>query len=1167
MNAPTGNSQSRLETAPSRSQQSLEFPDSNITVDDEFAAIWATAEVIGALSSDDYRWSFTSVLLALLYSEQDISRWFLGYAQAANIHLSEICRKRGFAPQELPLMREEFDRGGAFLKKSAFTSSVLHVFQGAADLCKSAGTQPQSFMGARHLLGAFIYRLPSGHLDELRQWGFVPSHWSENFVQFVSSRMPQESLWAALHEQHFRGSAPVSQASDAPQVQALLFQVIAPEGPAEFPVSGGVHHILSFADLHKKSDRLTSEALLFAAVEVGRTDSSDATLRFLSNSVIASTGAQYQGIASTYFDPLRRSATPNSQPIQCTSNVTSILREAQRVASLVAPAAPNSPQPIDFRHLVAALLTTSTMVTTVLASLGVEIETLKTQLLTSLSQTSELNDNLNFWGNLLADTAAKPPQEVVTADFVPLRADFTADTIPSDPSANDRLGFKRDVRAFASVIASRDLTPPMSIGIFGDWGSGKSFFMRQLEQKIVSLAGKDAAYCSHVLPVWFNAWHYVDQNLWATLVTEIFDKLFAYIRADKHEDAATRLKTIEEELSKQQGLHTEAKADLANAEAERNGAESELKKLRQTRQEKENSLSVQLNDVARLVAGNQEVVAKLHDVERDLGLPALQSSYETFETQVKQMQSLGNRTIAVLTGAFREPGWIRRIGSLLVVFGLPALIVLVVGKYVSPVLRMPSQAIAGGVAFLASATLWMRSVYIAGSAVVRKAETTFAQLKAIRELRVTQQEAGNIGEIEVLREREAAARQKLTDAESKIQELRRESEELQPGRRLQRFIEERSTAGDYREHLGLVSLIRRDFETLSRLLRERQDLPVDRIVLFIDDLDRCPPDRVCEVLEAIHLILAFELFVVVVGVDVRWISRALQKRYSGLLTAGHSAGPDREDLASPDDYLEKIFQIPFWINPLFAMSSRELVSGMLAKYPTSTPTGLTEGQEIKPPKGAVSDNITIDFNSSLVPAVAPQQVQTRVPETRGQDSVRPKTPEPSLSVPTGPPLSDDEKSAPIALTEGERNYILELSEFGGSSPRRLKRFINLYRIIKSTISESEMRDFLGQTGEQADYKLALVLLAVLTGSPSISSEVLRKFQQPGATLPSVLEELSKHGGAEHHLSIGALTRFQNEHQIVPASAALNRWSSIVARYNFRPWLPMAAVEKPKRKTN
>jgi hypothetical protein len=989
---------------PSASLRSLELPDPNVVVDDEFAAIWSTAEVIGALSDDDYRWSFTSLLLALLYSEQDISRWFLSYAQSANIHLSEIGSKRGFRPEHLPQMREEFARGGSFLKKSAFTSSVINLFRGAVDLHASAQNQPPSPMGARHLLGAYIYRLPSGHLDELQRWGFVPAHWSASFVQYASAKRPDEVIWADLHQKSF-GSPPLSQAQDFPQAQASKSQVTAEEGDAEDVGSSGAHRSSTASDVDK--------------------------------------------------------------------------------------------------------------------------------------------------------TTAKAPPDVAEPGFVPLRADFSADIIPPDPWAHDQLGFWRDVRAFASVIASVDLTPPMSIGIFGDWGSGKSFFMRQLEQKIKALAGKDKAYCSHIVPVWFNAWHYVDQNLWATLVTEIFDKLYAHIRDDKQEDAAALLRVIEVELSKQQGLHTEAKADLAKAEADRGAAEGELKTLRQRRKEKENSLSTQLNDVATLVIDHPEVKAKLHEVERDLGLPALESSYEAFGAQVEQMQSLGTRTVAILTAAFREPGWIRRIGFLLVVVGLPAIIAVVLDKYMSASdLRTPAQVIAGAVAFLVSATVWLRAVYIAGSAVVSKAEITFAQLTAIRERRAARQEAENIGEIEVLRQREAAARQKLQDAESKIQELRQEAQELQPGRRLQRFIEHRFMTGDYRQHLGLISLIRRDLETLSRLLRERQDLPVDRIVLFIDDLDRCPPDRVCDVLEAIHLILAFELFVVIVGVDVRWVTRALEKRYAGLLTTGHR----KEDLASPDDYLEKIFQVPFWINPLEVMGSQELVTKMLEKYPgsaalvhTKSPAADARQGETKTAAADASGDPRVEAISPKAPEVTASPKGSPAANLPAEQVATPKLPEPLPSGTVAPPsLAEDEKSAPIILTEGECKYILELSEFGGSSPRRLKRFINLYRILKATVSESEEKEFLASSGEKGDYKLALVLLALLTGSPSLSSQLLRKLQQPGATLAAVLKDLTADGGAEHRSARGAITHFQSEYPNAPTSAALNRWASVVARYNFQP---------------
>src|SRR5260370_29815497 len=288
-------------------------------------------------------------------------------------------------------------------------------------------------MGARHLLGAIISRLPSGHLDDLQKWSFVPADWSEKFVQYVALRNPQESFWTSVHQQVYGSQSPVSSSDAAPSVKEETSRPVTPDGQADFSES---------------------------------------------------------------------------------------------------------------------------------------------------------------------EAAGPVSKQVIPPTFMPLRADFTGDNIPVDPSKNDHLDFKRDVRAFASVIASEDLTPPMSIGIFGDWGSGKSFFMRQLEQKIKSLAGTDPAYCPHIVTVWFNAWHYVDQDLWATLVTEIFDKLYAHIRADTEGDPDARLKTIEQELSKEQGLHTEVTAEIRKAQMERKTAESELKNLRRIRKERENRLSVQLNDVA-----------------------------------------------------------------------------------------------------------------------------------------------------------------------------------------------------------------------------------------------------------------------------------------------------------------------------------------------------------------------------------------------------------------------------------------------------------------------------------------------------------------------------------------------------------------------------------------
>jgi hypothetical protein len=65
---------------------------------------------------------------------------------------------------------------------------------------------------------------------------------------------------------------------------------------------------------------------------------------------------------------------------------------------------------------------------------------------------------------------------------------------------------------------------------------------------------------------------------------------------------------------------------------------------------------------------------------------------------------------------------------------------------------------------------------------------------------------------------------------------------------------------------------------------------------------------VVEVMEAVQLLLSTELFVVVLGLDTRYITRALEKEYKEILQ--HEGDP------SGMDYIEKIIQIPYRVRPI-----------------------------------------------------------------------------------------------------------------------------------------------------------------------------------------------------------------------------------------------------------
>jgi hypothetical protein len=125
-----------------------------------------------------------------------------------------------------------------------------------------------------------------------------------------------------------------------------------------------------------------------------------------------------------------------------------------------------------------------------------------------------------------------------------------------------------------------------------------------------------------------------------------------------------------------------------------------------------------------------------------------------------------------------------------------------------------------------------------------------------------------------------------------------------------------------------VSLLRRDLETFAAILAQEQDAAggLERIVLYIDDLDRCPPDVVVKVLEAIHLLVALPVFVVVVAVDARWLRQSIEQHYA-------------EMELSPANYLEKIFQIPFQLSAMDTEGFGELVR-TLAATPVAAPAPL-----------------------------------------------------------------------------------------------------------------------------------------------------------------------------------------------------------------------------------
>ncbi len=87
-----------------------------------------------------------------------------------------------------------------------------------------------------------------------------------------------------------------------------------------------------------------------------------------------------------------------------------------------------------------------------------------------------------------------------------------------------------------------------------------------------------------------------------------------------------------------------------------------------------------------------------------------------------------------------------------------------------------------------------------------------------------------------------------------------------------------------------------------------------RLVVFVDDLDRCLPEKAVEVLEALKLFLHVEGTVFVLGMDPEVVRRGIEVHY-GFRRAAEGAEAGALPITG-DRYLQKIVQLTFNLPPL-----------------------------------------------------------------------------------------------------------------------------------------------------------------------------------------------------------------------------------------------------------
>jgi hypothetical protein len=201
--------------------------------------------------------------------------------------------------------------------------------------------------------------------------------------------------------------------------------------------------------------------------------------------------------------------------------------------------------------------------------------------------------------------------------------DFTNDAL----ATKDLLDTAADARALATLICLEKVAP-LAVAIFGGWGSGKSTFMSHLEEKINRImeieagAPKNptpqeglATFVHHVVHIRFNAWQFVDANLWVSLTAEFFDQLRAggwnHFGKFRHAELVERVNS-----------HVHALSDAV--EASRRAAVEGGKQLLDAQE-----------------ARNKAAKAARNDLGKALGQATINALKDSYEEQKTRLRALG----------------------------------------------------------------------------------------------------------------------------------------------------------------------------------------------------------------------------------------------------------------------------------------------------------------------------------------------------------------------------------------------------------------------------------------------------------------------------------------------------------------------------------------------
>ncbi|ASU35460.1 P-loop NTPase fold protein [Mucilaginibacter xinganensis] len=271
-----------------------------------------------------------------------------------------------------------------------------------------------------------------------------------------------------------------------------------------------------------------------------------------------------------------------------------------------------------------------------------------------------------------------------------------------------------------------------------------------------------------------------------------------------------------------------------------------------------------------------------------------------------------------------------------------------------------------------------------------------------------------------------------------------------------------STKHSFKEHLGIQAEIQKETLTLLKTWIPKRKLKDRKIILFVEDIDRCNEVKTIQIIDSLRVLLEdpkiAERIVVVTAVDERILKLAIKMKYYALVSLDKAEAGKENELrkalnAMVNEYIDKLFIAGLKLGNLSLSESDEFF------------LALTKPDRIEEKANELTAILTSDNNREY--GRYSQQIRDHDfdqmvidSELANQEDWSYEEPDFAMDVLEGSepltesaPIEDTANNAPLNKLSNDEVDILRVSiaKYKGVTPRQIRVFYYRYLIAKNLL--------------------------------------------------------------------------------------------------------------------